>query len=322
MEPVGISVITATFNGESTLKRLYISLLEQNYENIEWIVVDDNSNDKTKLVIDKLISKNNLRIIYHYQSHGHKKVAVNNGIRLSTKKLSIIIDDDDFLLPDSFKNINSIWEDLDQAKRDYISGITFHSVDLNGIQIGNNFPYDGMISSEINLRINYNLSGDKICVKRTSLLLENLYPEDVSGYVPETMMWNSIELINPSLFKNMSIRVYDNSRQLYKKSIKGLHKIRTSRGRFRELEVLLGSRNFCFLSKYPFYFSKLSINYIRFLIHALVFHKKTDITIKLRPLSIIFICFNLPLGLCAFLYDFKNIFCELIYKYINLLKRL
>ncbi|MHC5865476.1 glycosyltransferase family 2 protein, partial [Streptococcus pyogenes] len=42
-----ISIITATYNREKLLSRLYKSLCEQTCKDFEWIVIDDGSVDDT-----------------------------------------------------------------------------------------------------------------------------------------------------------------------------------------------------------------------------------------------------------------------------------
>lgn len=45
----GITVFTPTFNREGYLTKLYNSLLNQKFNNFEWVIVDDGSTDGTKL---------------------------------------------------------------------------------------------------------------------------------------------------------------------------------------------------------------------------------------------------------------------------------
>lgn len=49
-----ISVIIPTYNREKTIIRAVESVLNQTYKNIELIVVDDNSDDKTVSLLESL----------------------------------------------------------------------------------------------------------------------------------------------------------------------------------------------------------------------------------------------------------------------------
>lgn len=48
-----ISVVTVTFNAEKTIKRTVDSLLSQDYNNIEYIIIDGGSNDNTIEILGK-----------------------------------------------------------------------------------------------------------------------------------------------------------------------------------------------------------------------------------------------------------------------------
>ena len=48
-----ISIITVVYNNEDSLERCIKSVLEQSYDNIEYIIIDGNSNDRTLNIIQK-----------------------------------------------------------------------------------------------------------------------------------------------------------------------------------------------------------------------------------------------------------------------------
>ena len=48
-----ISIITVSYNSEKTIERTIQSVLNQSYKNIEYIIVDGLSNDKTVEIIEK-----------------------------------------------------------------------------------------------------------------------------------------------------------------------------------------------------------------------------------------------------------------------------
>ena len=75
-----ISVLTATYNRAEDLEKLYTSLVINSNSNIEfeWLVMDDGSTDRTKVVIENFIKQNIVNIKYFYQENQGKMAAINN----------------------------------------------------------------------------------------------------------------------------------------------------------------------------------------------------------------------------------------------------
>ena len=59
-----ITVLTATYNREKTLQRVYESLLAQTNKDFEWVIVDDGSTDNTKALIESFIAEDKISIKY------------------------------------------------------------------------------------------------------------------------------------------------------------------------------------------------------------------------------------------------------------------
>jgi glycosyltransferase involved in cell wall biosynthesis len=95
-----ISIITPVRNGENHLRTCIESVLQQDYENYEHIVIDGNSTDGT---VDILKSYKHLRWI----SEPDKGTgdAFNKGVRMSTGDILCILPADDCVKSDAFKKI-------------------------------------------------------------------------------------------------------------------------------------------------------------------------------------------------------------------------
>ncbi len=87
-----VSLITCTFNSEKTIKNCCISILNQNYENIEHIVVDNNSIDSSIKIIESC-KINNQKIIQQ-KSKGIYG-ALNEGINHSSGEIIGVLHSDD-----------------------------------------------------------------------------------------------------------------------------------------------------------------------------------------------------------------------------------
>lgn len=97
-----ISCIIPMYNSEKTIERCLKSILIQNYNNYEIILVDDGSTDGTENLLKKYISLDN-RIQYTRIINSGVSIARNVGIELSTGDYIMFIDSDDYLLPNAFK---------------------------------------------------------------------------------------------------------------------------------------------------------------------------------------------------------------------------
>lgn len=88
-----VSVIIPTYNRANTLERAVRSVLNQTYQNIELIIVDDGSTDNTEEVVKKIADN---RIIYlKYNTNRGSQTAMNLGIEMSQGELIAIQDSDD-----------------------------------------------------------------------------------------------------------------------------------------------------------------------------------------------------------------------------------
>ncbi len=98
-----ISIITVVKNGENTIEKCIKSVLDQNYKNIEYIIIDGNSNDKTKKIIDKY--KNKISLIISENDNGIWD-AMNKGIKLAKGEILGFINADDFYYENSLEIVN------------------------------------------------------------------------------------------------------------------------------------------------------------------------------------------------------------------------
>lgn len=90
-----ISIITITYNSAATIEQTINSVLDQNYSNIEYIIVDGGSTDNTLQIIEKYKSK-----ISKFVSGKDNGLydALNKGIDLATGDVIGIIHSDDFYI--------------------------------------------------------------------------------------------------------------------------------------------------------------------------------------------------------------------------------
>ena len=99
-----VSVVTPVYNGEFHLEKLLDSVLKQTYPDMEMILVDDGSSDKTIAVAEKYREKFAARG-YGYRiveaEHKNASAAINKGLPYVTGEYLIWPDSDDVLEPES-----------------------------------------------------------------------------------------------------------------------------------------------------------------------------------------------------------------------------
>ncbi len=102
-----VSVIIPVFNAEKSIDRCLHSLLKQNYNNLEIIIVDDGSTDKT-LKLCNSFSKNDKRIkVYHIENEGVSH-ARNYGVSMAKGYWIMFIDADDYILENAVETVVKI----------------------------------------------------------------------------------------------------------------------------------------------------------------------------------------------------------------------
>ena len=97
-----VSIITVTLNSEKTIRDTIESVVNQTYKNIEYIIIDGCSSDKTLEIVNEykgFISK----IISEPDSGIYD--AMNKGVALSKGEIIGIINSDDYYLPDSIQKV-------------------------------------------------------------------------------------------------------------------------------------------------------------------------------------------------------------------------
>lgn len=102
-EPL-VSVIIPSFNAEDTIQDTVNSVLNQSYKNIEIIIVDDHSTDKTIEIIEE-ISKANSKVQSHVldKNFGGPAKPRNLGIEQSKGEYLAFLDADDIWHPEKLK---------------------------------------------------------------------------------------------------------------------------------------------------------------------------------------------------------------------------
>ena len=94
-----VTIIVGIYNGERYLAKCIDSIINQTYENIEIILVDDGSTDNSSQICDEY-AKADSRIRVIHKKNGGVSSARNSGISIAKGNYFCFVDQDDFLALD------------------------------------------------------------------------------------------------------------------------------------------------------------------------------------------------------------------------------
>lgn len=101
-----VSLIIPCYNAEKYIGRCLDSVLNQTDRNIELIVVNDGSTDKTARIIEDyrhVLESDITRFIYISQENEGVGAACNNALKKVTGEFLTLLDADDIMLPESIE---------------------------------------------------------------------------------------------------------------------------------------------------------------------------------------------------------------------------
>ena len=101
-----VSIITPNYNGEKYLEETIKSVINQSYKNTEYILIDGNSTDGSKAILDKY--KKFIDILEIAEDNGIFH-AVHKGILKSKGEYILWINSDDILHPKAAENVVKIF---------------------------------------------------------------------------------------------------------------------------------------------------------------------------------------------------------------------
>lgn len=187
------TVFTPTYNRKSLLPRLFNYLVGENYSDLEWVIIDDGSNDGTAEYISSIQAESSFSIKYYYQNNSGKYIAFNKAIQLADGEYFVCIDSDDIYIEGAFKKLESYMS----KTSDEIAGLCYLAGQLNNntLLIGTPFPSEIEECNLIDIYGKYGVKGDKGILHRTKILKQYCFPS-IPGekFVTESVLYAQISL--------------------------------------------------------------------------------------------------------------------------------
>lgn len=105
-----VSVVVPVFNNEKYLCQCVTSILDQTYSELEIILIDDGSTDRSGLICDYLKKTDSRIVVVHTDNNGSVK-ARKKGLEIATGEYVTFVDSDDYIDTQMFeKMLNEIKE--------------------------------------------------------------------------------------------------------------------------------------------------------------------------------------------------------------------
>lgn len=146
-----LSIIVPVYNVENYVASCLDSLLGQEYQNIEIILVDDGSKDNSYQIC-QFYADRDTRIKLYQQENQGLSVTRNNGLKYAKGDLITFLDSDDEILPDTYHAAVKLL--MSQAGCDHVQFPLFKEVGTDkSYRVDNNYPpifgMDAMLSNWI-----------------------------------------------------------------------------------------------------------------------------------------------------------------------------
>ncbi|MHA7108844.1 glycosyltransferase [Sunxiuqinia elliptica] len=182
-----VSIIITTHNREKLLKRAILSAINQTYQYIEIIIVDDGSSDNTReIVLDFCKKFNNIKYIKHDIPKG-ANCARNTGIKIAKGVFIAGLDDDDEFIPNRI-------DVLIKEYSDEYSLITSRNVKITR-QKTVLTKFQSIIT--LNKMLQYNVVGNQVLVKRNRIIEAGLFDQTMKRYQDYDMWLRIIQKFGP-----------------------------------------------------------------------------------------------------------------------------
>ena len=178
-----ISIIIPCYNEENTIEKIVNKILDLNNLDLEIILVDDNSTDGSKNIIETKVKNRVNKVIFNDRNHG-KGYSIRKGIEVATGDITIIQDAD---LEYDPKDYEKILEPFKIGVADVVYGSRFIGSDKKRVlyfwhTVGNKF-----LTLFSNIFTDLNLSDMEVGYKafRTDILKSINLKENRFGFEPE-----------------------------------------------------------------------------------------------------------------------------------------
>ena len=175
MDDPKISTIMTVHNGRSFISQAIESILTQTYRNLELIVINDNSTDDTRQIIESHCDQDNRIIIFNNPENYGPFVSANLGLKAAKGTYIARMDADDISLPTRFeKQVNF----LESHKEIGLLGSNGTYIDETGKVLGPFNHFENDLEIRWGNLFNSQFIHSSIMFRRSLISIAGTYRED------------------------------------------------------------------------------------------------------------------------------------------------
>lgn len=197
-----LSVLISTYNRSTLLQKAILSVLKQDFKDLEIIISDDNSSDDTKNVVNKLMAEDErIKFVtntkYKKGPNGNKNNALDN----ASGEFVMFLDDDDELLDGATLSL------VDKAKLGYSHIFGNCLIEENG-KLKQEFSGKGLDKEQEVSKKDFLLGkfyGEFLSIFKRSLLDDKRFNDEFYGN--EAVLWVNLYK-EKSLYIHKALRIY------------------------------------------------------------------------------------------------------------------
>lgn len=115
-----VSIITSCYNREATIADAIYSVLGQDYPDLEYIIVDGASSDRSREVIREAIAGHEAQVKFISEPDHGMYEAINKGIRMATGDVVGLVHSDDFLYDRHV--VSDVVRAFEETEADFVYG--------------------------------------------------------------------------------------------------------------------------------------------------------------------------------------------------------
>jgi glycosyltransferase involved in cell wall biosynthesis len=216
-----LSIITPVYNAEETIERTIKSVIEQDFNDYEYIIVDGKSNDKTMSIVGKY--RMNIDKIIREEDQGVFD-AMNKGIKASDGIYVGIINSDDYYKRNVFSEVYKV------VNKNENVGVVYSDIEREVVG-------RGKLRAKSESDINISSFRHGMPVKHPSSFVKKRHYEEVGGYDNSYPIAADFELMLRLCKRNVQFVYIEEVTAIMRSG--GLSHVNFSQGRYEALCALI-----------------------------------------------------------------------------------